>query len=297
MQPTQPASIPPPQQAPLGPGSLTWRYFGDIRGLLCANRAGLLQVMHPAISAGLLDHSTVLDNPWARNMRSVSPIMGTVYDDAPDVTAQRVRDYHRTIKGNDARGRAYHALQPETYFWAHATFVDGQIATQELFGEALTRAAKEQLYRESITWYGRYGMSMAPVPRDYAAFEAYFAHMLEHVVEATPFARTALESATWMVPSPHARLPEPLWRMMRPFLIDCTMFLFRTTLPEPVREKLGLTPTAADRRRLRRFARAVQLIWSVLPRRLRYLPRAYRALERQPAARALPRPPQPGDLR
>jgi len=42
---------------------LTWRYLGDVRTLLCANRAGILQVMHPAISAALLDHSDVLANP------------------------------------------------------------------------------------------------------------------------------------------------------------------------------------------------------------------------------------------
>ena len=39
--------------APLGPGSLSWLYLGDVRNLLCVNRTGMLQVMHPAISAGL----------------------------------------------------------------------------------------------------------------------------------------------------------------------------------------------------------------------------------------------------
>jgi uncharacterized protein (DUF2236 family) len=264
--------------APLGPDSLTWRYLGDVRTLLCVNRAGILQVMHPAISAGLLDHSDVLANPWQRLMRSASPILGVVYDRQPERTARQVRDYHRAIKGTDAHGRTYHALAPETYFWAHATFFEGQLATQELFGDVLTPAQKEQLYRESITWYVRYGMSMAPVPPDYAAFQAYFAHMLEHVLEATPFARRALELATYQVPSPHPLVREPLWRALRPLLIDGTRFLVRTTLPAPAREKLGLSCSAADLRRLRRLARAVRMGWTVLPRRLRHLPRAYRAL-------------------
>lgn len=34
-------------------------------------------------------------------------------------------------------------------------------------------------------------------------------------------------------------------RAMRSFLVDGTMFLFHTTLPEPAREKLGLTPADA----------------------------------------------------
>jgi hypothetical protein len=35
---------------PLGPTSLTWRHFGDARGVLLAERAGVLQNMHPVIS-------------------------------------------------------------------------------------------------------------------------------------------------------------------------------------------------------------------------------------------------------
>jgi uncharacterized protein (DUF2236 family) len=238
----------------------------------------MLQVMHPAISAGLFDHSDVLGNPWNRLLRSVSPILGVVYDREPEKTAHQVRDYHRTIKGTDAGGRAYHALAPETYFWAHATFVEGMLTTQELFGDALTRAQKEQLYRESITWYARYGMSMAPVPPDFAAFEAYFAHMLEHVLEATPFAQRATDASMYTVPSPHPLVREPIWRALRPHLIDGSMFLVRTTLPARARDKLGLTCSTADLRRLGRLARPIRLGWSALPRRLRYLPRAYRAL-------------------
>ncbi|XES01203.1 oxygenase MpaB family protein [Streptomyces sp. S1D4-11] len=29
----------------------------------------------------------------------------------------------RGIKGTDRHGRPYHALDPDTFFWAHATFV------------------------------------------------------------------------------------------------------------------------------------------------------------------------------
>ena len=48
-------------------------------------------------------------------------------------TAATVRDYHRPIKGELAadRGR-YHALDPETYYWAHATFFEAQVAAELL---------------------------------------------------------------------------------------------------------------------------------------------------------------------
>ena len=40
-------SIPTEQQQlqPLGPESLTWRYFGDLRGLLLISRVGLLPLI------------------------------------------------------------------------------------------------------------------------------------------------------------------------------------------------------------------------------------------------------------
>jgi hypothetical protein len=64
----------------LGPGSLTWRYFGDWRLYLFIGRTGLLQNMHPGVSAVLEEHSVVFKNPWARIMGSIPDILGVIYD-------------------------------------------------------------------------------------------------------------------------------------------------------------------------------------------------------------------------
>ncbi|WP_375540217.1 hypothetical protein [Nocardia sp. XZ_19_385] len=39
--------------APLGPNSLTWKHFGDIRSMLILGRAGTLQNMHPVLDLAL----------------------------------------------------------------------------------------------------------------------------------------------------------------------------------------------------------------------------------------------------
>src|SRR3954464_12362995 len=97
-----------------GPGSLTWRHFGDARGLLFVVRAGVLQAMHPAIDAALRQHSDFFENPWNRLLRSAPPILGIVYDGPrAGQTGEWVRDQHRSIKGVDAHGAQYHALNPE----------------------------------------------------------------------------------------------------------------------------------------------------------------------------------------
>jgi uncharacterized protein (DUF2236 family) len=271
-----------PEPEPLGPDSLTWRLFGDVRGLLLIGRAGILQNMHPAIGAGVQQHSDLFRNPWNRLLRSVSPILGVVYD-GPDAagTGSTVRDYHRGIGGTDAHGRRYHALEPDVFYWAHATFFEAQIAVQERFGTPLTAAEQEQLYRESIQWYALYGVTMRPVPPDYAAFRAYWDDVVEHILEPTDPVRWSFERARLRdVPRPYEQLPRPVWWALRPFVMGGSLWIARGTLPPTARARLGLTWTARDERRLRAFAALVRLLWRIVPRRWRYLPRAAAGIRR-----------------
>ena len=58
-----------------------------------------------------------------RLLRSLYPIGGVVFDgDRAPRTGAEVRDYHVDIKGVDAQGRRYNALNPDVFYWAHATF-------------------------------------------------------------------------------------------------------------------------------------------------------------------------------
>jgi ER-bound oxygenase mpaB/B'/Rubber oxygenase, catalytic domain len=97
--------------APLGPGSLTWRYLGDSRNVLLAARAGVLQTMHPAIGAGVREHSDFFANPLHRIIRSAGPILGVVYDEDPERTGRTVRDFHRPIRGRLRDGRSRDVLR------------------------------------------------------------------------------------------------------------------------------------------------------------------------------------------
>ncbi|UFS95820.1 oxygenase MpaB family protein [Nocardia huaxiensis] len=90
--------------APLGPGSLTWKFFGDHRAKLFLGRSGTLQNMHPAVGAALQQHSNFFDDPWDRLLRSLPKIEDSVYDPPESGAAARVRDYHRDIKGVDHHG-------------------------------------------------------------------------------------------------------------------------------------------------------------------------------------------------
>lgn len=270
---TATADAPPVNAAPLGPGSLTWESFGDLRVGLLIIRAGVLQAMHPAIGAALSEHSDVFENQWNRLLRSLPPIVGLVYaGDRSEQLGRWVRDEHKGIGGHDAHGRRYHALEPEIFHWAHATFFESQIAMRRLFGTPFTRVELDRLYDESLRWYAQYGVSMRPAPADYAAFTEYWDHMVHDVLEPTDAVRWTFSAHRRDQPSPLASIPDPLWRMARLPLFDGQRWIARGTLPPVLRERLGLRWSSGDAQRLRLLAGTVRATWPHLPIAMRYPP-------------------------
>ena len=104
----------------LGPDSILWQRFGDWRSAFVALSAGLLQIAQRDISRSLVQHSNVFDNEVARLVRSAFPIIRTIYE-GPEVGVM-IRDFHKDIKGTHPDGSRYHPLNPDVYYWAHATF-------------------------------------------------------------------------------------------------------------------------------------------------------------------------------
>jgi len=270
-----------PDDRLLGPQSLIWQHFGDWRGLLLIFRTGLLQNMHPAVSRALEQHSgeVFLKNPWNRLLRSMAPILGVIYSPDPGAVGRKVRDFHTNIQGHLPSGEAYHALSPDLFFWAHATFFEGTMAKCESFGKPLTEAEQEQMYRESIAWYARYGLSMRPVPPDYASFKRYWAAMLASL-KPTPITDHALQLRR--TPRPFEAIPQPLWWLIDPLINRMSMWIARGTLPPEVRTALGWHWSAGDERLLRAFSLLVRGIFALTPTERRYLPmvRKWRAQAR-----------------
>lgn len=285
--PTRPADA----VEPLGPDSLMWRYFGDWRGVLLSLWAGSMQNMHPQLGAGVEEHSRFFEERWQRLYRSLYPIGGCVYDgDRAAETARTVRDYHRTIHGVDKHGRPYSALNPDTYFWAHATFVMIPALVCEHFGTPLTRSQKEQLYAEGVQWWRLYGMSMRPVPPNWDAFEAYVARMAADVLEDNVATREVLDIRRIDKPPTLRFLPEPAWRLARIPISRGFVWLTVGMYPQPVRDLLGYTWSTRDERAFRLVGRAIALAWRLVPFERRFHPRARAAWRRVRGARAADAP-------
>ena len=149
------------------------------------------------LGAAVHRHSLFFTEPWQRLFRSLYPIGGVVFDgDRAPITGREVREYHREISGVDHRGRRYNALDPDVFFWAHATFVMGMVKTHERLGYPLSPREKEQAWAEGLRWYSMYGMPMRELPQDWTAFQRYWDDMCAHVLEDNQATRDVLTEWT-----------------------------------------------------------------------------------------------------
>ncbi|MCB0923900.1 MAG: DUF2236 domain-containing protein [Mycobacterium sp.] len=285
------ASADRPDALPLGPGSLVWQYFGDRRIALIGPRPAVLQNMLAGLGQGVHDHSVFFADTAARIKRSLPPIYRTVYGTEGDNAGPAVREFHTGIKGalpesltTEANRGRYHALDPETYFWAHATFFDQVLYFTDTFVRRLSRAEKEQMYLEAKTWYRRYGVSDRPMPPDYAAFEKYWEHMIDEVLVAHPTARYGVGYVTKGFPRPKGISPL-VWKVIAPLFNPLAAFLTTGGMPPRAREILALPWDDRRDRRYQRFAAVcrssvVNLIWDALPMTWRYTPYAREGFDR-----------------
>ncbi len=273
----------PHRGRPLGPDSLTWRYFGDNRMALLGPRAAVLQNMLPELGQGVEDHSVWFADTLGRLQRSIPPIFGTVYGADPEATGHEVRDFHRPIKGRMPDGSPYSALNPGTYYWAHACFVEHLLTATDTFIRRLSPAEKEQIFAESVTWFSRYGVSSRGTPQTHAEFQRYFERSLRERLVAHRTASYGVGYATKGWPRPQ-RVPRAVWWLVRGPVNAASSALTIGGMPALARETLGLPWDERRERRYQRFARvarAVHGLYTRLPGRLRMHPIAVRAYRRE----------------
>lgn len=250
--------------APLDRRSILRRIAGDWRSGLSGLSAGILQLMYPHLGRGVEEHSAFFTEPWDRIYRSVPQIWATILADDADARGRSIRDQHAGIKGTDRHGDRYHALDPETFWWAHATFTWEMFETVDRWDHASLRGARrEQLYQETVTWYRRYGVSDRVVPADEAAFRQRFDDICRNELELTPSAERAVDMAL------HATVTQP----GRPAVVTAAMTpVMRTIaiggLPAVVRSRFGIPWSLTDEARLAAVVLTVRNAGMVIPHAL-----------------------------
>jgi uncharacterized protein (DUF2236 family) len=156
-----------------GPSSEAWALNREAMLLLGAGpRALLMQLGHPAVAAGVADHSDFRRDPWARLQGTLRSYLRIVYGTTTAARAEirRLNELHRSITGP-----TYRARDPELSLWVHATLVDSTIVVADAWLEPLTRDRRERYYAETVPIGRAFGIVPARLPPDLASFERYLA--------------------------------------------------------------------------------------------------------------------------
>ncbi len=184
-----PAAADPPDPGLYGPDSEAWRLNREAMLLLGAGpRALLLQIAHPAVAAGVNDHSDFRADPWRRLAGTLRSYLTIVYGSTAAARAEirRLNTLHRGITGP-----GYAARDPELSLWVHATLVDSTMAVADAWLEPLSGDRRATYYAETLPIGRAFGVPDALLPPDVAAFDRYVAGMLapDGPVRVSPIAR------------------------------------------------------------------------------------------------------------
>jgi len=235
-----------------GPSSAIWRVHGDVTSMMIGGIAALLlQMLHPAVLAGVWDHSRFRDDRLGRLRRTARFIALTTYGGREEAVAAiaEVRAIHGRVRGVLPDGRAYAASDPRLLAWVHVTeaqcFLDGW----RRYGEPAMPPAEQDRYFAEMAVIGR-ALGADPVPLDRAQAAALIADMRP---ELACDARTQ-EVARLLLGTPARRLSaEPFQRLVQAAAVDL--------LPAWARRMHGL----ADPPRTRPFVRSAAsgLAWTL----------------------------------
>jgi uncharacterized protein (DUF2236 family) len=121
------------------PGSAVWAVHGGIATIIGGIRSLMMQTLHPAVLAGVHDHSNFREDTLGRLARTTAWIHALTYGSTAEAQAatSRVIRLHESVFGKyvdgDGTVREYSANDPELLRWVHITFTDSFLRAHELW--------------------------------------------------------------------------------------------------------------------------------------------------------------------
>lgn len=260
-----------------GPDSVSWLVDRELVVLAGGSCALLLQAAHPAVAAGVVDHSTYATDPYGRLMRTLTSSFDVVFGtrSRAEATIRRVNAIHAAVRGQLPRGGgAYSATDPEALLWVHATLVDTALRVYRRFVGPIGARAEQDYYLESGTAARHLGVPAGDLPPTLVEMRGWMDDMVASgrvrvTPEARAIARTVLRPTPW--------LPRVVW--------EAAHLVSLSVLRDDVRRQYGIGWSPARRRGVRRLAALSRRVLPLLPSAVRHAPQA-RAADRRVAMAA-----------
>lgn len=121
------------------PSDAPWVVHGDFSTLVGGIRALILQALHPATLAGVMQHSRYESDPLGRLSGTIRWLTITTFGslDAVEAEASRVNRLHDRVNGTfaDSAGEviSYSAKQERLLTWVHLAFTEAFLSAQQDF--------------------------------------------------------------------------------------------------------------------------------------------------------------------
>jgi uncharacterized protein (DUF2236 family) len=223
--------------------------------LLGGGRALLLQIAHPAVAAGVAEHSSYRRRKLDRLLRTLRSTYTLIFGTPSQVkqASQRINAIHAGVNG-----AGYRAADPELLLWVYATLVDTTLLIHERFLGRLCPQDAEAYYQEARQLARLMGLPPHMMPLDLASHRRYFTATLDTLV-VSPAAKSI--AAELLRPLPGLEAPMWLARQVTAGL-----------LPSRLRADFGLTWNTNREAALQAFAALSRGVLPRLPRRLRAPP-------------------------
>ena len=161
------------------PGSVVRRVHGDVTTMMIGGIAALLlQMLHPAVLAGVWDHSSFRNDMPGRLRRTARFVALTTYGskDEAEAALSRVRTIHARIGGKLPSGASYSAADPKLLAWVHVTETMSFLQAWIRYGEPdMSRADQDRYFAETAQIGAALGAD--PVPCSFSEAEQVIAAM------------------------------------------------------------------------------------------------------------------------
>jgi uncharacterized protein (DUF2236 family) len=192
-----------------GPRAVAWRVHGDVASMMVGGIAGLLlQMLHPAVLAGVWDHSNFRTDMQGRLRRTARFIALTTYGGRAEAEAviAHVRRIHDRVRGTLPDGTPYAANDPALLAWVHVTETTSFLDAWRRYAEPGMPAADQDRYFAEMAQMG-HALGADPIPRSRAEASRLIAAMRPQLLCD---ARTREVSRLVLTQRPPNPIAEPL---------------------------------------------------------------------------------------